>query len=102
VLSVAVSHDGQRVVSGSRDCNVRFWDAKGAGVQCILRGHQDWGMYCLTGSRVPTFFVDSRLVFSIDLSPAGNVLATGSFDGKARICMCLLICRMILDVLIVF
>jgi len=51
---------------------------------------------------VPTFFADSRLVFSIDLSPAGNVLATGSDDQQARICTCLLICWMILDVLIVF
>jgi len=51
---------------------------------------------------VPTFFADSRLVFSTDLSPAGNVLATGSFDREARICTCLLICRVILDVLIVF
>jgi len=47
-------------------------------------------------------FADSRLVTSIDLSPAGNVLATGSVDQQARICMCLLICRMILDVLIMF
>ena len=100
--SVAVSHDGRWVVSGSDDCGVRFWDAKGAGVQCILQGHNHWGMYCLTGSRVPTFFADSQLVGSIDLSPAGNVLATGSFDREARICKCLLICRMILDVLIVF
>jgi len=51
---------------------------------------------------VPTFFADSQLVSSIDLSPAGNVLATGSDDRQARICTCLLICRMILDVLIVF
>jgi len=50
VLSVAVSQDGQWVVSGSVDHGVRFWDAKGADVQCILQGHQDWGMYCLTGS----------------------------------------------------
>ena len=48
------------------------------------------------------FFADPRLVFSTDLSPVGNVLATGSFDRKVRICTCLLICRMILDVLIVF
>jgi len=54
--------------------------------------------------RLPSanIFADSRLVRSIDLSPAGNVLATGSVDRKARICMCLLICQMILDVLIVF
>ena len=51
---------------------------------------------------MPTFFADSQLVISIDLSPAGNVLATGSPDGEARICARLLICRMILDVLIVF
>jgi len=47
-------------------------------------------------------FADSQLVNSIDLSPAGNVLATGSDDWQARICLCLLICRIILDVLIVF
>ena len=49
-----------------------------------------------------TSFADSPLVISIDLSPAGNILATGSVDQEVRICTCLLICRMILDVLIVF
>ena len=48
--SVAVSHDGQWVVSRSDDGGVRFWDAKGGDVQCILQGHKSWGMYCLTGS----------------------------------------------------
>ena len=48
--SIAVSHDGQWVVSGSGDRGVRFWDAKGAEVQCILQGHQNLGMYCLAGS----------------------------------------------------
>jgi len=47
-------------------------------------------------------FADSQLVISIDLSPAGSILATGSGDWQARICTYLLICRMILDVLIVF
>jgi len=50
VLSVAVSHDGQWVVSGGGSGRVRFWYAKGGDVQCILQGHKDWGMYCLTGS----------------------------------------------------
>ena len=50
MLSVAVSHNGQWVVSGSMDRGVRFWDAKGAEVQCILQGHHSLGMYCLTGS----------------------------------------------------
>jgi glucose repression regulatory protein TUP1 len=66
VLSVAVSHDGQWVVSGSKDRGVQFWDARNAVVQCMLQGHKN-------------------SVISIDLSPAGNYLATGSGDWQARI-----------------
>lgn len=43
VLSVAVSHDGQWVVSGSKDRGVQFWDAKSATVQCMLQGHKNSG-----------------------------------------------------------
>ncbi|KAF8875069.1 WD40-repeat-containing domain protein [Infundibulicybe gibba] len=67
VLSVAVSHDGQWVVSGSKDRGVQFWDSRTAIVQCMLQGHKN-------------------SVISIDLSPAGNILATGSGDWQARIC----------------
>ncbi|TFK37985.1 WD40-repeat-containing domain protein [Crucibulum laeve] len=66
VLSVAVSHDGQWVVSGSKDRGVQFWDSRSAIVQCMLQGHKN-------------------SVISIDLSPAGNTLATGSGDWQARI-----------------
>jgi glucose repression regulatory protein TUP1 len=66
VLSVAVSHDGQWVVSGSKDRGVQFWDSRNAIVQCMLQGHKN-------------------SVISIDLSPAGNYLATGSRDWQARI-----------------
>lgn len=66
VLSVAVSHDGQWVVSGSKDRGVQFWNAHTALVQCMLQGHKN-------------------SVISIDLSPAGNQLATGSGDWQARI-----------------
>jgi glucose repression regulatory protein TUP1 len=37
VLSVAVSHDGEWVVSGSKDRGVQFWDAKTGIVQCMLQ-----------------------------------------------------------------
>ena len=67
VLSVAVSHDGQWVVSGSKDRGVQFWDARSAAVQCMLQGHKN-------------------SVISIDLSPMGGLLATGSGDWQARIC----------------
>ena len=43
VLSVAVSHDGQWVVSGSKDRGVQFWDARSAVVQCMLQGHKNSG-----------------------------------------------------------
>ncbi|KAJ8488398.1 hypothetical protein ONZ45_g11108 [Pleurotus djamor] len=66
VLSVAVSHDGQWVVSGSKDRGVQFWDSRTATVQCMLQGHKN-------------------SVISIDLSPAGSILATGSGDWQARI-----------------
>ncbi|KAG6377403.1 WD40-repeat-containing domain protein [Boletus reticuloceps] len=66
VLSVAVSHDGQWVVSGSKDRGVQFWDSHTATVQCMLQGHKN-------------------SVISIDLSPSGNTLATGSGDWQARI-----------------
>jgi general transcriptional corepressor TUP1 len=43
VLSVAVSHDGQWVVSGSKDRGVQFWDSRTAMVQCMLQGHKNSG-----------------------------------------------------------
>ncbi|KAH8996706.1 WD40-repeat-containing domain protein [Lactarius akahatsu] len=66
VLSVAVSHDGQWVVSGSKDRGVQFWDSRSAIVQFMLQGHKN-------------------SVISIDLSPSASLLATGSGDWAARI-----------------
>ncbi|KZP08187.1 WD40 repeat-like protein [Athelia psychrophila] len=66
VLSVAVSHDGQWVVSGSKDRSVQFWDSRTAIMQWVLLAHQN-------------------SILSVDLSPAGNMLATGSGDQQARI-----------------
>jgi glucose repression regulatory protein TUP1 len=43
VLSVAVSHDGQWVVSGSKDRGVQFWDSHTATTQCMLQGHKNSG-----------------------------------------------------------
>ncbi|KAJ7060856.1 chromatin associated protein [Mycena amicta] len=65
VLSVAVSHDGQWIVSGSKDRGVQFWD-RGGVVHAMLQGHKN-------------------SVISIDLNPTMNLLATGSGDSIARI-----------------
>ena len=43
VYSVAVSHDGRWVVSGSSDKTVQFWDAKSGIVQLMLEGHTNPG-----------------------------------------------------------
>jgi len=66
VLSVAVSHDGKWVVSGSKDRCVQFWDARTGQMQLMLQGHKN-------------------SVISIDLSPSNNLLATGSGDTQARL-----------------
>lgn len=81
---MAVSYDGVWVVSGSKDRGVQFWDSRSAIVQCMLQGHKNSGesFVFLFGNRSR-----SSLVISIDLSPAGNILATGSGDWQARICM---------------
>lgn len=102
VLSVAVSHDGQWVVSGSKDRGVQFWDAKNAVVQLMLQGHKNSGP--LTPSD-PTPLGHSEAdrssvpVISIDLSPAGNVLATGSGDWQARICKTFVFSKFAVDLL---
>lgn len=46
MLSVAVSHDGQWIVSGSKDRGVQFWDARSAAVQLTLQGHKNSGESC--------------------------------------------------------
>ena len=67
VNSAAVSHDGQWVVSGSRDESVLFWDARNAQAQFALHGHEDW-------------------VGSVDMSSTGDIFATGGDDRVTRIC----------------
>jgi WD40 repeat protein len=71
-LSVAVSHDGAWVVSGSKDRSVQFWDSKGAIVQCVLQGHKNSGEFLLV------FFPPSGLLFGvlrelIDVSPPSHI-----------------------------
>lgn len=43
VLSVAVSPDGQWIVSGSKDRGVQFWDPATAKAQFMLQGHKNSG-----------------------------------------------------------
>jgi glucose repression regulatory protein TUP1 len=84
VLSVAVSHDGKWIVSGSKDRCVQFWDARSAQWQLMLQGHKNSGIGILDAN--PSQPLTISAVISIDLSPMNNLLATGSGDTQARIC----------------
>ena len=67
VMGVAVSHDEQWMVSGSYDKSVLFWDARTAQAQISLHAQK------------------GRL-YSVDMSPTGELFATGDDDGITRIC----------------
>ena len=66
VLSVAISPDGQWVVSGSKDRSIQFWHIASGQAQFMLQGHKN-------------------SVISIDLARSGGYLASGSGDCQARI-----------------
>ncbi|KAK9461567.1 WD40-repeat-containing domain protein [Lipomyces oligophaga] len=66
VLSVALTPDGQWVLSGSKDRGVQFWDPRTAQAQLMLQGHKN-------------------SVISVAPSPTGTYFATGSGDLRARI-----------------
>ncbi|HUS79631.1 MAG TPA: hypothetical protein VM283_00100, partial [Armatimonadota bacterium] len=66
VLSVAVSPDGRRIVSGSHDETVRVWDAASGEELACLRGHED-------------------RVNSVAVSPDGRRIVSGSWDRTVRV-----------------
>ena len=89
IKSIAVSHDGRWIVSGSSDREVRFWDTKTGVVQLIIKGHTHAGTFSLLHpSSVGHSEADSSSVpvYSVDLSPAGGALATGACDRMVRVC----------------
>ncbi|KAL0957195.1 hypothetical protein HGRIS_003287 [Hohenbuehelia grisea] len=66
-MSVAFSHDGTRIVSGSTDQTIRIWDATtGEQVGEALSGHDDW-------------------VRSVAFSRDGTRIVSGSDDLTIRI-----------------
>ncbi|MCJ1458371.1 general transcription repressor [Mycoblastus sanguinarius] len=66
VLSVALTPDGEWVLSGSKDRGVQFWNPRTGDTQLMLQGHKN-------------------SVISVAPCPTGDLFATGSGDMRARI-----------------
>ncbi len=63
VNTIAISPDGETIVSGSDDKTVSLWNLN-------------------TGKQIFTFFGQERQVYAAAISPDGNMLVTGGLDHK--------------------
>ena len=107
VLSVAFSHDGTRLLTGSFDNTARIWDAKSAAQLFVLTGHNrpiNSAQFSPDDARVATASddnsariwsakqnllhelpVNKNWVRAVDVNAAGIRLATGSEDRSAKL-----------------
>ncbi|KAG2757384.1 WD40 repeat-like protein [Suillus brevipes Sb2] len=109
ILSVAVFPDGRRMVTGSIDKTLRLWDLKNGVVLKKMEGHGNWaravavtgdGQLITSGDdsgKLITWDGDTgdsltlaiqahnKAIYSLDFSPDGTVLATGSLDETTKL-----------------
>ncbi len=108
VDAVAVSPDGFRCATGCFDGSIRIWEIHTARCLSVLEGHKDPVtdlLWTVDGSRIISSGYDQttrvwdantyrligkpvmheHIVWTIDQSRTGDVLATACADGKARI-----------------
>jgi serine/threonine protein kinase len=108
VWSVALSSNGQTVVSGSEDKTIKVWNLNNGQLLRTLAGHADavrsltlssngqilasgsgdktiklWNLQ--TGAQIRTFFGHSGPVWSVAISPDGQTLVSGSEDSTIKI-----------------
>jgi WD40 repeat protein len=103
VCSVAFSPDGARIVSGSSDKTLQFWDVVSGAHLSTFEGHSDWVKsvaFCPDGTRVVSGSYDKTLrlwdvingahlstleghtgwITSVAFSPDGTRVVSGSHD----------------------
>lgn len=68
VNSLAFLHDGNRVVSGSRDKTIRIWDSRVSGLELC-----------------PAFNAHERGVTAVSFAPDGALVVSGSDDRTVRV-----------------
>ena len=105
---MAISTDGNYIVSGSRDNKVKLWDVNKKSLVHTFKGHRDWvnsvatsndGNYIVSGSKdrkvklwdvnkkslVHTFEGHQDSVNSVAISNDGNYIVSGSKDDKVKL-----------------
>ena len=108
VNSVAISPDGNTLVSGSGDDTITVWDLATGRVKATLTGHSDWvnsvaispeGQTLVSGSRENTIKVwdlatvrekatltgHCNRVNSVAISPDGGTIVSGSTDKTIKV-----------------
>lgn len=82
---MALTPDGEWVLSGSKDRGVQFWNPRTGDTQLMLQGHKNSGMISVLVWLRHWLITVHHLVISVAPSPKGELFATGSGDMRARI-----------------
>ena len=82
---MALTPDGEWVLSGSKDRGVQFWNPRTGDTQLMLQGHKNSGAMFVLAWLKFLLIVVHYLVISVAPSPKGELFATGSGDMRARI-----------------
>jgi WD40 repeat protein len=91
VRSLAVSQDGEWIVSGLDDGGVQIWDARTRELQLVLRGHTIDGLCQTLCNGLIANDSCGFLVSSIAISSQRGMIASRGLGGPLQICKCMIL-----------